>query len=157
MNVGSNPAMEWHPFQECIMLQKPVMHQPDNWQLISFSESLQIFLQNIKTNLLYWVLFHRSILLLLLMLLLVPSHLTHPIYSNQTSLLLTNGHLIHQAPDKRVTNLVRTGKDSWSTYCSIVHEQTQLETVSVQLSMPKTTGKCLITSRVSLRGSVKRM
>ena len=92
----------------------PVMHQPDNRQLIFFSASLQIFLQNIKTYLLYWVLFHRSILPLLLMLLLVPSHLTHPIYSNQTSLLLTNGHLISQAPDKRVTNLVRAGKDSWS-------------------------------------------
>ena len=92
----------------------PVMHQPDNWQLNFFSASLQIFLQNIKTNLLYWVLFHRSILPLLLMLLLVPSHLTHPKHSNQTSLLLTHGHLISQAPDKRVTNLVRAGKDSWS-------------------------------------------
>ena len=79
----------------------PVMHQPDNRQLIFFSASLQIFLQNIKTNLLYWVLFHRSILPLLSMLLLVPSHLTHPKHSNQTSLLLTNGHLISQAPDKR--------------------------------------------------------
>ena len=121
-----------------------------------------------RTYIPYWVLFHRSILQLLLMLQLVPSHQTHPIYSNQTSLfLLTNDHLISQAPEEKGninTKLVSKGNNRLNLVPILrfrtLYKQSKADTAAPldvhTVPTCMTIRKFLLTGSVSLLESVKR-
>ena len=102
------------------------------------------------------------------MLQLVPSHQTHPIYSNQTSLfLLTNDHLISQAPEEKGninTKLVSKG-NSRLNLVPILRFRTLYKQSKADTAAPldvrtvptcMTIRKFLLTGSVSLLESVKR-